>query len=415
MFTTSIAQNGLPPYEQSYSISDFSNDPSGNLFYLKVSYNVMTFKGSSGIDTGYQLSSFASLPINSPYTFPDVDLGRFKDYSGADTCYTLRIDNGYLILQCDNNGITNPGYVTFNFEIDLTPDDLNDNIPNTANPSVSENYVYTLEAFEGAHVGNLYQIPNQSGSAYQLKQGVNQRIIYFDGLGRQKQGIGIQASPNRKDIITHFEYDNSGRQALEFLSYPSTNHEDGSFEVSASSETNQYYLNNYAADLMNGVNPYSEKSFEESPLNRIVKQGAPGSDWKVINGGNDHTIKMEYEINSLDIYNADFDNVYAFEVNFPNSNNTEITQLVSGGYIQENELSKHITKDESWQSGQQYEKDHTAVEFKNKKGQVVLKRTYNENEPHDTYYVYDDYENLTYVIPPKASNTIVEQTPSNQH
>src|SRR5690606_7013745 len=43
-------------------------------------------------------------------------------------------------------------------------------------------------------------------------------------------------------------------------------------------------------------------------------------------------------------------------------------------------------------------------EFKDKEGRVVLKRAYNETEEHDTYYVYDIYGNLTYVIPPKASD-----------
>src|SRR5699024_5040077 len=32
-----------------------------------------------------------------------------------------------------------------------------------------------------------------------------------------------------------------------------------------------------------------------------------------------------------------------------------------------------------------------------------LKRSFNNNQAHDTYYVYDDYGNLTYVIPPKVN------------
>ena len=45
-------------------------------------------------------------------------------------------------------------------------------------------------------------------------------------------------------------------------------------------------------------------------------------------------------------------------------------------------------------------------EFKNKEGQIVLKRTYDAGNKRDTYYVYDLYGNLTYVIPPKADGVI---------
>ncbi|MFY0604943.1 MAG: RHS repeat-associated core domain-containing protein, partial [Flavobacteriaceae bacterium] len=64
------------------------------------------------------------------------------------------------------------------------------------------------------------------------------------------------------------------------------------------------------------------------------------------------------------------------------------------------ELTKSVTKDENWSVSDALNK--TTEEFKNKNGQVILKRTYNGGQAHDTYYVYDDYGNLTYVLPPKA-------------
>jgi len=68
--------------------------------------------------------------------------------------------------------------------------------------------------------------------------------------------------------------------------------------------------------------------------------------------------------------------------------------MTSMGFAVNNE--QQDTKDENWTSGT----DHTTEEFKNKSGQVILKRTYNAGT-YDTYYVYDDYGNLTYVLPPK--------------
>ncbi|MEE4001916.1 hypothetical protein V1T75_16380, partial [Tenacibaculum sp. FZY0031] len=68
------------------------------------------------------------------------------------------------------------------------------------------------------------------------------------------------------------------------------------------------------------------------------------------------------------------------------------------------ELYKTVTKDENHGGGTS--KLHTTEEFKNKQGQVILKRTFALvaaiETPHDTYYVYDDFGNLTYVLPPKS-------------
>ncbi|MEM8765637.1 MAG: RHS repeat-associated core domain-containing protein, partial [Bacteroidota bacterium] len=81
----------------------------------------------------------------------------------------------------------------------------------------------------------------------------------------------------------------------------------------------------------------------------------------------------------------------------------------------EGELSKTITKDENWSSGQTHDKDHTVEEFTDKLGRVVLKRTYDENVPHDTFYVYDDFGNLTYVLSPKTDvSDGVSQTELNE-
>ncbi|KIX21322.1 hypothetical protein SY27_06275, partial [Flavobacterium sp. 316] len=68
------------------------------------------------------------------------------------------------------------------------------------------------------------------------------------------------------------------------------------------------------------------------------------------------------------------------------------------GYYAPAQLYVTITKDENWTSG----KNNTTEEYKDKEGQVVLKRTFNNGNPHETYYIYDQFGNLTYVIPPLA-------------
>ena len=105
-----------------------------------------------------------------------------------------------------------------------------------------------------------------------------------------------------------------------------------------------------------------------------------------------HTIKTAYQINEAN-------EVIDFDVTLNNG----LLALVKQGHYGAGQLSKIIIRDENWEYSKG--KDHTTEEFKDKTGQVVLKRTYNNQVAHDTYYVYDDYGNLTYVLPPKVTTT----------
>ncbi|CAL2106065.1 conserved hypothetical protein [Tenacibaculum sp. 190524A02b] len=90
-----------------------------------------------------------------------------------------------------------------------------------------------------------------------------------------------------------------------------------------------------------------------------------------------------------------------------------IPKLNYGGFYLKNELYKTVTKDGNWKPTQTDLRDHTTAEFKNKKGQVILKRNYNseqnDDSNHDTYYVYDDYGNLNYVLSPEGSSKILNE------
>ncbi|MFK5855152.1 MAG: DUF6443 domain-containing protein, partial [Bacteroidota bacterium] len=250
-----------------------------------------------------------------------------------------------------------------------------------------ENYIYTT----AYHVETQDGINNSQSQALSNNDKI-ESITYFDGLGRPMQSIGIRAGGNSEDIITHVAYDAYGRQDKDYLPYAATTN-DGIYRTDALAVTNSFYN---TAKYENTTNPFSEKYIEDSPLNKILEQGAPGADWVVNKASdNDHTIKFDYLTNTA----ADY--VRLFKVSFL-MGNTEAPQLVTNaGLYGPAQLYKTITKDENWQPNQQYPNDHTTEEFKNKQGQVVLKRTYNAGIWHDTYYVYDDYGNLTYVLPPK--------------
>ncbi len=263
-------------------------------------------------------------------------------------------------------------------------------------PTLSdENYIYT----------QTFQKPITTAAGITEDSDVIESITYFDGLGRTKQQIGIKQSPNKTDLISHISYDALGRQDKEWLPYaPTTAGAEGSFRAN-NQETaiTTYYTSHFGNDLGSTPNPYSQKAFDSSPLNRILEQAAPGESWEIgatinPNGYSDgHTIKFDYQYNVVN-------EVLLFNVTLDIGYNPTLTNA-SNSYYGINELYKTITKDENWTVG----KNHTTEEFKDKQGRVILKRTYaNINSistAHDTYYVYDDYGNLTYVLPPKVNLT----------
>ncbi len=273
----------------------------------------------------------------------------------------------------------------------------------------NSNYIYT-KTFQTA-------FNNSSEIAY--RKDVIEDVTYFDGLGRPIQHVGIKQSADGKDIITHIAYDNVGRENKNYLPFVAANGRSGTYRTAATLgsnpalATNKYYLNEYAEDFPGitdpkFVNAYSEKIYEPSPINRVLKTGAPGLDWKAkIDNDLDHTIKSDWTTN-------DANEVVVFRV-IHDINNPNQSTLIKQSYYAPGELSVFLAKDENWTAGDL----HTTKEYKNKQGQVLLKRTYNtviikatpkipEQQKivaHDTYYVYDDFGNLTYVIPPKVDTS----------
>lgn len=220
----------------------------------------------------------------------------------------------------------------------------------------------------------------------------NQFITYYDGLGKPKQQISVGYSPDNKDIVQHIEYDEFGRITKEFLPHQYTGGNLGDFRLDAQLSTKNYYKNLYAIDFsgvldVNLINAYSEKQFENSPLNRVLKQSLPGESFKM---GSGHEQKFEYktnEINEVKIYTIDSDG------------------NLSGGtnYYPVGRLTKSIVKTEDWKSSDGT--NYTTQEFKDHLGRVILTRYFNDDEIFNTYYVYDNLNNLRYVLPPKINTS----------
>ncbi|MDR6160276.1 RHS repeat-associated protein [Chryseobacterium sp. SLBN-27] len=247
------------------------------------------------------------------------------------------------------------------------------------NLSSNENYTYSRTYLEPVTVSQ--------SNAKQI-----QGVQYFDGLGRTKQSIAIKGSPNGKDLIIHSEYDNNGRQTKSYLPLP-LDTQNGAYQINISSgEINSYY----------GVpNAYSEILLEKSPLQRIEKSASPGTDWQI--DGN-HTKKTDYRTNAENTvkrYRAITTWNPATQLNDISLDIAPNDGYTTNGFYNINTLFRYISIDED---GNQIET------YTNSSKQKILVRQINKKtngitENLDTYYVYDTYGNLSFIIPPKASVT----------
>ena len=210
--------------------------------------------------------------------------------------------------------------------------------------------------------------------------GKRTHVEYYDGLGRLAQVNDTYASPNgSKDLITAVDYDTYGRQAKDYLPFAGAQGMAYHTTPTAVANWTTYYGStddDYA---------FSQKSYESSPLNRVLEQAAPGYSFRQ---GSGNTVKVEYGPNAV-----------SDAVRYYNIYSSGALNLFSGAYPI-GSLSKTTTWDEN---NAQSASTSRTIEFKDKLGRVVLKRNYNGTTAFSTYYAYNDKGLLCYVIPPKAT------------
>ena len=344
----------------------------GGSLTVEVKNNVLTVNFSAGF-SACALKTGTIEYLETVPRLPDIHLGTI---AGS---YVAYIKDGALwISSTQKESLTG---VSKKFTVDLT---AMGGFPAVA-LSDEYNYIYSVSPLKAA------------SSLDGLASGeVAKEVQYFDGLGRLSQSTQIQISPDGKDIIQPVKYDDYGRVAQEYL--PFADSKNGTYHSAAFASSN--WVEHYGSEAPNA---FSLKKFDDSPLKRVLEQGAPGSAWQPKPGATDysgHTIKIVYATN------------HAIEVLCFIIENDALKLKSGGEYYNANQLYKTITKDENWidQSTDELDKLHTTEEFKDKFGRVVLKRSYVEDgldtdselDVLDTYYVYDDYDLLRYVIPPKA-------------
>lgn len=286
-------------------------------------------------------------------------------------------------------------------------------VPLNANPSTAQNYIITSTPRIGG-------ITSPAGLANRSTCDLMQTVQYFDGLGRPIQTVQVKGSPADKDIVQPMVYDMYGRDNIKYLPYTlSTETSDGSYKSNAltpgygvSAFYNPSGTPATQPQLAGGIphitTPYAVTIYEPSPLNRVTEQGAPGDTWQpnLSNADLSHTGRVSYATNdNTDITNiATTFKVMLYKVTIGTDGTRTLVNAGTNAYAN-GQLYVTIGKDENWQLGDL--RVGSAQTFKNKAGNVILKRVFNKKpdgsiEMLSTYYVYDDYGNLAFVLPPGA-------------
>lgn len=292
------------------------------------------------------------------------------------------IDPGTYYLVCEA-GEGNNGHLIcqmiFNFKIKEVPDPDVPNpepepkpepeapeIPESYVPTATLNYIRTITPM----------IASYRTDTLLYLSSAEQRIQYYDWLGRPLQTLAYKSSPTRKDLAFHQEYDLLGRDGKKWLAVTRPSGEAGAFITPETivSGAKALYQDNCA---------YSYSVYENSPLNRIIEQYGAGEGWQQ----NGHSIKNDYCINTT------ADHCLHFRI----SGKREAPRLGLKASFADNELEVILTQDEDGNS---------RCSFTDKDGRTILQRSIADNDTLDTYSVYDDYGNICFVLPPTATEMI---------
>ncbi|WP_164466274.1 DUF6443 domain-containing protein [Chryseobacterium carnipullorum] len=230
------------------------------------------------------------------------------------------------------------------------------------NLSTTENYVYTKNCLDADCIKK------------------SETVQYFDGLGRPIQTVAIKATPLGRDVVMPVEYDSKGREAKSYLPVPQAGTMNGAIYTNP--------LGNASSAGYGNEKIYSEKIYDNIYTGRVNQMVSAGTIWS------QKPVNMTYNTN------ADGEvKKYVLTTDWTEGRTNSAIGL-TGSYAL-NQLNKTSITDQD---------GNTTTEFQNGEGQTILVRKNDGQQNVDTYYLYNEFGQLAYVIPPLAvSETIPDQ------
>ncbi|MBO5741198.1 MAG: hypothetical protein J6R54_04365, partial [Bacteroidaceae bacterium] len=200
-------------------------------------------------------------------------------------------------------------------------------------------------------------------------------VTYLDGFGRKLQEVQVKGSPDgTSDLVQPYSYGKMGRTERTFLPYAKANN-NGAF---VANPLNAAHWNAYGtADAAYAL---TKTEYDNSPLNRVIRQTGPGSAWHTAG----KAVTTFHDMNGTN------------EVRLYRVNKTS-GLVYQDGHYRRGSLDKVTTTDED---------GHTTETFTDNQGKTILTVVVNGEERLETYYVYDNRELLRWVLSPEASHRI---------
>lgn len=314
---------------------------------------------------GATSNSYAPGVVNTSYFY------RVKVSCGAQTGYTNIITIKALASSTTN--IPNGGVATSNQPQIAIP-----SYPGTLDPA-NQNFVRTRDILK-ADVLSL-----SSANALTDKYDVQQVTEYIDGLSRPYQVVGWQNTPAGKDAITTVFYDANNRTPVSYLPYTDAL-SSGSLRTNPATTQPSFY-NSYFSNLESHY--YDQNIIELSPLNRTISSFGPGKSWSGSARGTNITMRCNFSDEDIKKWTIAY--------------TSGAVPTLNGSYV----------TGELWVKTLIDENSNLVLEYIDKSGNTVLKKvqlldnySYNHSGWSSTYYVYDDFNRLRFVISPKAVESI---------
>ena len=195
-------------------------------------------------------------------------------------------------------------------------------------------------------------------------------IQYYDGFGRPVQTIALGQTPMQSDWVMLQQYTGLKRLSKKWLPVVAASEGQPQDESNITALSQNFYSDN---------RPYSETIYENSGMDRVINIKRPGNAW------NNHPKSFNYEMDS------EGHSVRKFIVHSGGLlGGTSGEKLQYDGTYSPCMLYKYTSADEDGIS---------VITYTDKFNRTIMENRYGD----ETYYVYDDFNRLRYVLPPSCA------------